>query len=174
MDLLNEKREQPVEKSKGKKIVLILLILSIIGAIGIGILISFLKANKVIPNTLYINGEKKEISNTLFVSDKNGNKYMNLKELAELLGYKFDNSEYQKYDLDTTKCYIANGKLISGFEMDSNKIYKYEEGTNLDYQHYTLNHNILPFYYYHLVLLHILILVIFYHKILLNNLLYIN
>ncbi len=27
--------------------------------------------------------------------------------------------------------------------MDSNKIYKYEEGTNLDYQHYTLNHNIL-------------------------------
>ena len=112
MDLLNEKREQPVEKSKGKKIVLILLILSIIGAIGIGILISFLKANKVIPNTLYINGEKKEISNTLFVSDKNGNKYMNLKELAELLGYKFDNSEYQKYDLDTTKCYIANGKLI--------------------------------------------------------------
>ena len=127
MDLLNEKREQPVEKSKGKKIVLILLILSIIGAIGIGILISFLKANKVIPNTLYINGEKKEISNTLFVSDKNGNKYMNLKELAELLGYKFDNSEYQKYDLDTTKCYIANGKLISGFEMDSNKIYKYEE-----------------------------------------------
>lgn len=145
MDLLNEKREQPVEKSKGKKIVLILLILSIIGAIGIGILISFLKANKVIPNTLYINGEKKEISNTLFVSDKNGNKYMNMKELAELLGYKFDNSEYQKYDLDTTKCYIANGKLISGFEMDSNKIYKYEEGTNLDYQHYTLNHNILAY-----------------------------
>ena len=41
MDLLNEKREQPEEKSKGKKIVLILLILSIIGAIGIGILISF-------------------------------------------------------------------------------------------------------------------------------------
>lgn len=145
MDLLNEKREQPEEKSKGKKIVLILLIFSIIGAIGIGILISFLKANKVIPNTLYINGEKKEISNTLFVSDKNGNKYMNLKELAELLGYKFDNSEYQKYDLDTTKCYIANGKLISGFEMDSNKIYKYEEGTNLDYQHYTLNHNILAY-----------------------------
>lgn len=145
MNLLNETREQPEEKSKGKKIVLILLILSIIGAIGIGLLMSFLKANKVIPNTLYINGEKKDISNTLFVSDKNGNKYMNLKELAELFGYKFDNSEYQKYDLDTTKCYIANGKLISGFEMDSNKIYKYEEGTNLDYQHYTLNHNILAY-----------------------------
>ena len=45
MDLLNEKREQPEEKSKGKKIVLILLILSIIGAIGIGILISLIGAH---------------------------------------------------------------------------------------------------------------------------------
>lgn len=145
MDLLNEKQYQKQETPKGKKTVLVLLVISIIAVILVGILMIFLEANKVIPNTLYVNTVKKDISSSLLVSDKTGNKYINLKELAELLEYKFDNSEYQKYDLDTTKCYIANGKLISGFEMDSNKIYKYEEGTNLDYQYYNLNHNILAY-----------------------------
>ena len=32
------------------------------------------------------------------------------------------------YGYDTTKCHIKDGTLISGFELDSNKIYKYEEG----------------------------------------------
>ena len=105
----------------------------------------FLEANKVTPEILKINGEQKEEVSDLTIKDTNGNKYIALKDLAEFLGYEYDSSEYQKYGTDTTQCYIKNGNLISGFEIDSNKMYKYEEGTTLDYQYYTLKHNIITY-----------------------------
>ena len=145
MDLLNEKQYQKQETPKGKKTVLALLVISIIAVILIGILMIFLEANKVIPKTLYIGDEIKELPNGFLIGDSAGNQYINLKQLSEFFGYEFDNREYQKYDVDTTKCHIKFNKLISGFEMDSNKMYKYEEGTNLDYQYYTLKHNIIAY-----------------------------
>lgn len=145
MDLLNERQYQKQETPKGKKTVLVLLVISIIAVILIGILMIFLEANKVIPKTLYIGGVAKEFPSEFLIGDSQGNQYVNLKQLAELFEYEFDNSEYQKFDIDTTKCYIKFGKLVSGFELDSNKMYKYEEGTNLDYQNYTLKHNIVAY-----------------------------
>ncbi len=145
MDLLNEKQYQKQKTPKGKKIIWALLIVSIIAFILIGILIIFLEANKVIPKTLYIGDEIKELQDGFLISDSAGNQYINLKQLSEFFGYEFDNSEYQEYDVDTTKCYIKFDNFISGFEMDSNKMYKYEEGTNLDYQYYTLKHNIIAY-----------------------------
>lgn len=145
MDLLNEKQSQKTQPSKGKKIVLTLLLCSVISAIAIIAIMIFLEANKVTPEILKINGEQKEEISDLTIKDTNGNKYIALKDLAEFLGYEYDSSEYQKYGTDTTKCYIKNGNLISGFEIDSNKMYKYEEGTTLDYQYYTLKHNIITY-----------------------------
>lgn len=91
---------------------------------------------------MYINGAQVEITPDLFLTDSQGNQYISLRDLSELLGYEYDNSEYQKYGVDTTKCYIKNKNLISGFETGTNIMYKYEEGTNLDYQYYTLRYNI--------------------------------
>ena len=143
MDLLNENIEPKVKEPKGKKTVLVLLILSIVLVIGIIILMVYLQANKVVPETLFINGEQKEIKADLLVSDVSGNRYISLKDLADMLEYEYDSSQYKTYITDTTKCYIKNNKLVTGFELDSKTIYKYEEDTNLDYQYYTLNHNIL-------------------------------
>lgn len=143
MDLLNENHYEKPKAPKGKKVVIILLILSILSVIGIIIAMVYVESNKVIQDTLFINNEQKEIVPGLFFTDTQGIQYISLKDLAELLGYEYDNSEYKKYDVDTAKCYIKNEKLIMGFEQDSNKIYKYEEGTNLDYQYYTINYNII-------------------------------
>lgn len=145
MDLLNEEKYQEKKPSKGKKIVLILLILSIISVIGIVALMVYLESVKVIPNTLFVDNEQKTINNEFIISDGSNNKYVQLKSLSEFLGYKYYSSEYQKYGTDTTKCYIKNDNLISGFEQDSNKIYKYEEGTTLDYQYYNLENNIIAY-----------------------------
>lgn len=106
MDLLNEKQSQKTQTSKGKKIVLILLICSVVFAIAIIAIMIFLEANKVTPEILKINGEQKEEVSDLTIKDTNGNKYIALKDLAEFLGYEYDSSEYQKYGTDTTKCYI--------------------------------------------------------------------
>ena len=113
MDLLNEKQYQKQETPKGKKTVLALLVISIIAVILIGILMIFLEANKVIPKTLYIGDEIKELPNGFLIGDSAGNQYINLKQLSEFFGYEFDNSEYQKYDVDTTKCHIKFNKLTS-------------------------------------------------------------
>ena len=143
MDLLSENQYQKTEKPKGKKIVLILLILSIILAIVIIACMILLKSTETVGMALYINDAQQEISENLIIQDNQGNQYIELERLAHMLGYQFDNSEYQTYGVDTTKCYIRNENLISGFELDSNRMYKYEIGTNLDYQYYTLNHNII-------------------------------
>ncbi len=145
MDLLNENQYQKTEEPKGKKIVLILLILSIVLAIIIIALMIVLGSQETVGITLYINDQQQELSDTLIIQDEQGNQYIELENLSDILGYQFDNSEYQTYGVDTTKCYIRNENLISGFELDSNIVYKYEIGTNLDYQYYDLNHNIIMY-----------------------------
>ena len=145
MDLLNENQYQNTEEPKGKKIVLILLILSIVLVIIIIALMIVLGSQETVGITLYINDQQQELSDTLIIQDEQGNQYIELENLSDILGYQFDNSEYQTYGVDTTKCYIRNENLISGFELDSNIVYKYEIGTNLDYQYYDLNHNIIMY-----------------------------
>lgn len=142
MDLLNENKYNQKQTPKGKKVVLLLLIISIIAVIAIVSLMIYLEANKVITDTLYIDGVKQETGNDITYNDPEGNRYISLKDLAEKVGYEYYSSEYGKYGTDTTKCYIKNKNLIVGFELDSNQIYKYEENTNLDYQYYTLKYNI--------------------------------
>lgn len=143
MDLLNENQYETKKTPKSKKIVLILLILSIIGAIGIIIAMLYVSENTVKPDTLKINGQVKEITEGLLIKTADGIQYISLRDLANLVNYEYYSNEYPKEGEDSSKCYIKNNKLITSFEMDSNQIYKYEEGTNLDYQYYTLNYNII-------------------------------
>lgn len=141
MDLLNENKYQEKKTPKGKKIVLMLLILSILLSIGILTYMAYLKSAQPAKAVILINGEATEITEDLVYDGK----YIALKNLSEVLGYEYYNSEYQNYGIDTTKCYIKNKNLIYGFEQDSKKIYKYEENTDLDYQYYTLNNNIVMY-----------------------------
>lgn len=145
MDLLNQNQYEKPKQTTGKKMVITLLILSVIAIVAIIAIMAYIAANTEVKDTLYINDVQQEITGELIVSDAQGIQYISLKDLSTLLGYEYYNSEYNNYGIDNTKCYIKNNKLISGFELDSNKIYKYEEGTNLDYQYYTLNYNILAY-----------------------------
>lgn len=147
MDLLNENRKEEKVQPKGKKMVLILLILSIIAFIAIICAMVFISQNDPTVNQAYINinNEKVILPENLIASDAEGNQYISLKQLSILLGYEYYNNAYGSYGLDTTKCYIKNGNLICGFEADKKIIYKYEEGTNLDYQHYILMNNVITY-----------------------------
>lgn len=143
MDLLNQNQYEKQEKSKAKKIIMLLIILSIIAVIVIIIIMAYLSSNKEVANVLVVDGVQREITNELIINDENGNKYIVLKELADMLQYEYYNSEYNNYGTDTTKCYVKNQELIFGFELGSNKIYKYQEGTKIDYQYYQLKHNVM-------------------------------
>ncbi len=145
MDLLNENQYEANKAPKGKKTVLILLILSIISVIAVIIAMIYVSENTVKADTLQINGQTKEITVDLIIKDNNGVQYISLRELANSINYEYYSNEYPKEGEDQSKCYIKNNKLITSFEMDSNQIYKYEEGTDLDYQYYTLNYNIIMY-----------------------------
>jgi len=145
MDLLNENQYEKPKQTKSKTIIITLLILSIFAVIVILVAMVYLDSHKVVKDTLYINNVQQEIASELIVSDNQGVQYISLKDLANLLGYEYYSSEYNNYGTDTAKCYIKNKKLISGFELGSKLIYKYEEETNLDYQYYTLNYDIITY-----------------------------
>ena len=117
MDLLNENQYQKTEEPKGKKIVLILLILSIVLVIIIIALMIVLGSQETVGITLYINDQQQELSDTLIIQDEQGNQYIELENLSDILGYQFDNSEYQTYGVDTTKCYIRNDFSFDGFQL---------------------------------------------------------
>jgi len=143
MDLLNANQYEKTKEKKGKKFIIILLILSIIALIGVIILMVYISSTIEPQVTLYINDAQQKFETDFIISDNQGVEYIELKALSNFLGYEYYNGEYNSYSEDTMKCYIKNKKLISGFEQDSNIIYKYEEETNLDYQYYELNYNII-------------------------------
>lgn len=145
MDLLNENQYEKSKQTNSKKIIITLIILSIIAIIAVLAIMLYLEANKVVQSKLYINDTNQEITEELLVSNSQGVQYISLKDLAAILGYEYYSSEYNNYGTDAAKCYIKNQKLISGFELGSNQIYKYEEGTNLDYQYYELNYDIITY-----------------------------
>ena len=145
MDLLNENQYGQPKQNKSKAIIITLLILSIFAIIAILVAMVYLDSHKVVNDTLYINNVQQEITEELIVTDNQGVQYISIKDLANLLEYEYYSSEYNSYGADTTKCYIKNKKLISGFELGSKQIYKLEEETNLDYQYYELEYDIITY-----------------------------
>ena len=143
MDLLNDNQTQMKQQPAGTKAILVLIILSVILIIGIVILMILIQSTKQARSDLYINGQKIENSRDLLITDtETGKKYISIKDIANLLEYQYNNSGYQGDAIETAKCYIKNKNLIAGFEIGSKRVYKYEEGTDLDYQYFELNNEI--------------------------------
>lgn len=145
MDLLNENQYRKESMPKNKKIVLIVLILAIVITIFIAFALLYIKTQQKSPKTLKINNKEVKLTETLIVESTEGNKYISLKEIAQLLGYEYYNNGYGENGENKEKGYIKNGVLITGFEKDTKKIYKYEEKTNLDYQYYELKSNVIMY-----------------------------
>lgn len=145
MDLLNENQYKKEQTPKSKKIVLIILILAIIATIFIVFALLYIRTQQKLPETLKINDKEVKMTETLIIETTEGNKYISLKEIAQLLGYEYYNNEYGESGENKEKGYIKSGTLITGFEKDTKKIYKYEEETNLDYQYYELKSNVIMY-----------------------------
>ncbi len=136
-----KKQEQP----KGKKIVLFLLIVSIILLMIIIAVMATLSGNETKSLTLSVNGLDVNITSDLLITDDNGNYYVSIQKISKSLGYDYLTGGYKEYTEDKTnsKCYLQSENQIIQFEADTNKIYKIEPNSVLDYEEYELNNNIL-------------------------------
>lgn len=142
MDLLGEGKKKP-KKTKGQKIVLILLIISIVLCIVIGGILLYLSLQgKNKDYTFVINGRLVSTSRLGLYIDENNNKYISLRGIANELGYKYYNGKYRTEGEETSKGHIDNGTNIIQFFGDSKKIYKTKEDSNLDYEYYLLDNKI--------------------------------
>ena len=144
MDLLGQENNTPKPKSKGKKMVLNLLILSIVLLVVVIALMYVVKKNQPLKPTLYVNNESKPVISDLIIDNaEDGKKYVSLKDVSALIGYQYLGGEYPEYKEISTKGYFQNSNQIIGFELGSNKIYKTVPDANTDFQYYDIKNKII-------------------------------
>ena len=139
--------ELDVKKEKNTKIIKIIiismLILFIIGGSLLGYL-SYLQSKQF---KFFINGKTQNFSADLFYFDDDGEIYVSIKDLVNVLknnsvNYEINNGVYKEYDEDITKNYIKSVDEVAGYEANSQKMYKVVITDNV-YEYFNL---VLSFY----------------------------
>lgn len=74
---------------------------------------------------LYVDGQAKSIpEGVISVDQETGKMTISLQDFAKLLGYQYNNGEYNILSEDTDKCYIQTSDETASFFANSNIIYK--------------------------------------------------
>lgn len=138
MEIIGTNQDEKQKKNK-KLMIIITVVIVILLLISIGLFgaIYYLKAQEF---KFIIDGKtisSKSMSNDLFVYE-NDNIYVSLRDISELIDYKYYNGGYKQYTEDTTKCYLESKNEVATFEKDSTTIYKTPTG-ELDYTYFTID-----------------------------------
>jgi len=128
--------EKQRKNKKMMQIIIILIVLLLIISIGLFVAIYYLKGQQF---KFYTDGKlisNSAISDDLFVYEED-KVYVSLKDIAEIIDYKYYNGGYKQYTEDTSKCYLECTNEVVTFEKDSNKIYK-TPTSEVDYTYFTI------------------------------------
>lgn len=116
--------ERMEKNNKNKKTVLtVLIICAILIVILIG-MISYFRYQDSLQLKMFVNDKQVPISSTLLIED-NGKNYMNIRELANMLGYSYQKGEYKNYTEDANSCYLSSPYEIVSMTADSDTVTKY-------------------------------------------------
>ena len=147
MDLMESIPENNKTVSKVKIwliIVIVLIILLIIAAVVIWLYSQNLAKNSF---KFYLDGKLQSgYEEDMFLIE--GDKvYVSIKRIAPFLGYTAYNGGYEQYTEDRSKCNVTNLKEAVSFEVNSNKIYKYNllDTNNSESQTFTLDEPVIAF-----------------------------
>lgn len=136
----NEEKKSKEQSTKLLKIIIIAIVVLVLILVAVLSYSMYLQSKQF---KFLINDRNTSMPSNLFVFE-DGEVYVSIKDMANLLGYEYNNGEYKKYNEDTNQCYVgdkvtgADGYEVAGFEANSEKVYKvlreYDE-----YEYYTLN-----------------------------------
>ena len=125
--------ERMEKNNKNKKTVLTFLIIcAILIVILLGI-ISYIKYQDSLQLKMFVDNKQVPISSTLLL-EEDGVNYMNIRELANILGYSYQKGEYKNYTEDANSCYLRSAYEIVSMTADLETITKYilnENNANL-------------------------------------------
>lgn len=102
----------------GIVICVIIMVLCIIG-------IMFLNSQENNKFKAFVNGQRIEFNPNFIVEEENGQKYLNIKLLADYTGYKYTQGDYIEVNEDKNSCYLENDYEIVTFKADENTFSKY-------------------------------------------------
>lgn len=130
--------EQMEKNNKNKKTVLtVLVICAILIVILLGI-ISYIKYQDSLKLKMFVDDTQVSISSTLLVQEGEQT-YMNIRELANMLGYSYQKGEYKNYNEDTNSCNIktpyevvsmtADVDIVTKYILNENKVVSEDEET---------------------------------------------
>lgn len=131
-NMLNNDNNRTNDKEKKKKMLLTGIIICVI-LIVLSIFMIFYYKNKDAKTfKLFIDDQQVACSADFYVLDENGNGYVKAKEIANLIGWNYQNGEYGSYTENLDSGYIQNGYEISSFVANSKKLKKYIQVTNTE------------------------------------------
>lgn len=144
MNLIDHELDKQKEKNT-KTIKIIIAIIFILIIIGIA-LVSYLTYLQSKQFKFILDDKTQSYSSDLFYFDENGEVYISIKDLTNVLkqnsvNIEVNNGGYNEFDEDVTKCYIKSADEVAGYEADSKKMYKVVLTDNL-YEYYTLNEKV--------------------------------
>lgn len=125
------------QNSKAKKYVLIGLIVAAVLLIVLLIMLVFLSNATPKTTTLSIDSQTKEYSNSTFIFD-DGKIYVSLKDIANLIGYRYYEGGYKQYTQDKSSCYLESDDEVVVYELGNNKIYKTLNNDIIQYSEFTI------------------------------------
>lgn len=116
--------ERMEKNNKNKKTVLTVLGVCAVLIIVLIAIISYISYKDSLQLKMYVDDTQVPISSTLLMQD-NGQTYMNIRELANLLGYSYQKGEYKNYTEDSNSCYLRSDYEIASMTADSDTVTKY-------------------------------------------------
>lgn len=78
------------------------------------------------------------MNGTIVIDDASGKVYVDIKAIAQYLGYSSHNGEYKLDSEDTNKCWVECKNETASYFLNSNKISKVAPNSNDDYEDYLL------------------------------------
>ncbi len=121
----NQFVEQMEKNNKNKKNVLIVLVICAIIVVILFGVIGYIRQKDTEQLKMLVDGKEVAMKSTLLLQAQDGSYYMNVKELAEKLGYSYQKGEYKNYTEDTESCYLRTPYEIISMNANSNIITKY-------------------------------------------------
>lgn len=114
--------EQPRETSSASKWIIVGIVICLIIILVLVTLIMYMQSSVL---KVYVDGVSKSVPEELFIiNQETGEISVSLQDLAETLGYRYNNGEYNVLSEDTDKCYIQTSNETASFFLNSNIIYK--------------------------------------------------
>lgn len=120
--------EEMEKNSRKKKTILTTLMFCAILIVILLILIVYFTYKDSKTLKMYINGKQTSISSNLLI-EKNGENFFNIKQLASMLEYSYQQGEYNKYNEDENHCYIKNDYVTVTMSTNEKFIKKYYSKT---------------------------------------------